>query len=178
MNYDQRKAKAKSLVLDFLSVLSPPRGLDEDQLATRIIQISDAFARRMPTDGDYDQSVAKVLTRLMDTHQSNTWPPQAAFVMAMPHREVREFSSQETFAPKDTDELLSDQMERGESIPETALWGQMASKLPHRHLDRYRNASVANWLKTYGHKAADAMFAKYGATVLPYLPQQATGVTK
>lgn len=174
MNYDQRKSKAKALVLDFLGVLSPPRGLDEDQLATRIIQIADAFARRMPTDGDYDQSVAKVLTRLMDTHQSNTWPPQAAFVMAMPHREVREFSSQETFTPKEPEQLIEGRMEKNEPVPETALWGNMASKLPHKHLDRYRNASVASWVKTYGHKAPDAMFAKYGAAVLPYLPRQST----
>lgn len=172
MNFDQRKDRAKAAVVEFLSVLSPPRGLDDAQLATRIIQIADAFARRMPIEGDYDQSVATVLTRLMDTHQSNTWPPQAAFVMAMPNRELSKFSSQQTFEPKSPIELTKARMAAGEAVPETELWGLAASQLPREHLDNYRNASVKNWIDTYGHKAEDAMFAKYGGVVMPYFPRQ------
>lgn len=172
MRFEQRKTRAKTLVMDFLEVLSPPRGLDEKQLATRIIQIADAFARRMPIEGDYDQAVASVLTRLMDTHQSNTWPPQAAFVMAMPNREVSKFSSQQTFEPKSPIELTKSRMEAGEPVSEADLWGVAASQLPREHVDNYRNASVKNWLDTYGHKAADAMFAKYGGVVMPYFPRQ------
>jgi len=179
MNFDQRKHSAKKMVVDFLSVLSPPRGLDDKQLATRIIQIADAFARRMPVEGDYEQSVATVLTRLMDTHQSNTWPPQAAFVMAMPNRELSKFSSQETFEPKSPTELAIARMDAGEAVPEAQLWGITAGQLPREHLDNYRNASVKGWIEVYGHKAFDAMVSKYGAAVMPYFPRKLDeGVTQ
>lgn len=174
MNFDQRKNEAKILVVDFLQVFSPPRGLDDGQLATRISQIADAFARRMPTTGEYRTAIEGVLTRIMDTHMSNTWPAQAAFVMAMPNRELSQYSSQETFTPKEPAELLRGRMEKNEAVPETALWGGMASSLPHKHLDNYRNASVARWIDTHGHKAADAMFSAYGAVVMPYFPRQST----
>jgi hypothetical protein len=172
MNFDQRKHSARKMVVDFLSVLSPPRGLEDKQLATRIIQIADAFARRMPVEGDYEQSVAAVLTRLMDTHQSNTWPPQAAFVMAMPNREISKFSSQQTFEPKSPIELTISRMQAGQAVPETQLWGGTAGHLPREHLDNYRNASVKGWIETHGHKAFDAMVSKYGAVVMPYFPRQ------
>ena len=172
LDFNQRKDIAKRMVVEFLEVFSPPRGLDEKQLATRIIQIADAFARRMPTDGSYDEKIASVLANLMDTHQSNTWPPQAAFVMAMPNREQSQFAAAETYQPKSEATLIEGRMELGEPVPETAIWGKMASDLPHRHLDKYRNASVKSWIDTYGHKAADAMFARYGAAVMPYFPSQ------
>jgi hypothetical protein len=174
LNFQQRKDSARSAVVTFLDMFSPPRGLDEKQLATRIIQISDSFARRMPTDGSYEEKVAAVLTRIMDTHQSNTWPPQAAFVMAMPNREQSQFAAAETFNPKSEADMIEGRMEKGQPVPETAIWGQLASKLPHRHLDTYRNASVKAWLDTLGHKAADAMYSKYGAIVAPYFPSKAT----
>lgn len=175
MNFSERRREAQAMVMDFLSTFSPPRGLDEGQLASRISQIADAFARRMPTDGSYSEKIAAVLVRVMDTHQSNTWPPQAAFVMAMPSREQSQFSAAETFKPQDHVELLSAKMNNGQAIPETAIWGEMAGKLPRQHLDRYRNASVAGWVSTYGHKAADAMFSKYGGVVMPYFPDERGG---
>lgn len=172
LDFNQRKDVAKRMVVEFLEVFSPPRGLDEKQLATRIIQIADAFGRRMPTEGSYEEKVQAVLTRIMDTHQSNTWPPQAAFVMAMPNREQSQFAAAETFQPKSESELIAGRMEAGQPVPETAIWGTIAGQLPHRHLDTYRNASVKAWLDTYGHKAHDAMYARYGAAVMPYFPSQ------
>lgn len=172
LNFQQRKDSAKTAVVAFLEVFSPPRGLDEKQLATRIIQIADAFARRMTTEGSYEEKVQAVLTRIMDTHQSNTWPPQAAFVMAMPNREQSQYAAAETFQPKSEVELITGRMEAGQPVPETAIWGNIAAQLPHRHLDTYRNASVKAWLDTYGHKAQDAMYSKYGASVAPYFPSQ------
>ena len=171
MTYEERKRKAQSILIEFLSVFSPPRGLDDGQMASRVSQIADAFARRMPTSGEFDTAVHAVLTKVMDTHLSNTWPPQAAFVLAMPARELSQFRSAETFEVKEPAERYSALMERGEAIPESAVWGTLASSLPHRHLDRYRNACVLDWMKVYGQDAPNLMRAKFGAIVDPYFPR-------
>lgn len=173
MTYEQRQRAARAILIEFLQVFTPPRGLDDKQLATRISQTADAFARRMPMNGDFDKVVHSVLTRVMDTHMSNTWPPQAAFVMAMPNREQSQFRSQETFQVKDPVERITSLMESGEAIPESAIWGTMAASLPHRHIDRYRNACVLRWMEIYGQDAASLMRAKYGAIVDPYFPREA-----
>ena len=173
MTFEERKRQAQSMLIEFLTVFTPPRGLDDNQLARRISEVADAFARRMPLKGEYDTAVRAVLTRVMDTHLSNTWPPQAAFVMAMPNREQSQFRSQQTFEVRDPVERISNLMDQNEAIPESAIWGNMASNLPHRHLDRYRNACVLDWMKVYGQDAASLMRAKYGAVVDPYFPRSA-----
>lgn len=175
MTYEERKRRAQVILIEFLSVFVPPRGLDDGQMATRISQIADAFARRMPTKGEFDTAVHAVLTRVMDTHLSNTWPPQAAFVMAMPSKELSQFRSQETYAPEEPAERISAMMDRNEAIPESAVWGTLAGSLPHRHIDRYRNACVMEWMKVYGPDAAGLMRAKYGAVVDPYFPKKSRG---
>lgn len=171
MDFEQRKRTAQSILIEFLDVFTPPRGLDDSQLASRISQLADAFARRMPIKGEYTDAVHRVLTKIMDTHQSNTWPPQAAFVMAMPNQELRQFSAQETFKVKDPVQLATARMEAGEPVDEAALWGVMARDLPRGHLDRYRNASVLGWMEVYGKDAAHLMRAKYGAVVDAYFPE-------
>jgi hypothetical protein len=173
MNFDQRKHRAKEMLATFLSIFSPPRGLDDSQLADRISQTADAFARRMPTKGDYDQAVEAVFMKIRDTHMSNSWPPQAAFVLAMPKGETMSRPAAETYTVADAAERYSRLMEAGEPIPETALWGALAHSLPHQHLDRYRNACVMAWMDLHGEGAANLMYSKYGATVLPYFPQEA-----
>lgn len=171
MTFEERKRQAQAMLIEFLSVFTPPRGLDESQLARRISEVADAFARRMPVKGEFDTAVQAVLTKVRDTHLSNTWPPQAAFVMAMPNREQHQFKAQETYEVKDPVERFTALMEMGEAIPESAVWGTLASSLPHRHLDRYRNACVLDWMKVYGPDAPGLMRAKYGAVVDPYFPQ-------
>lgn len=173
MTYEERKRKAQSILVTFLEVFTPPRGLDDGQLAARISQLADAFARRMPVEGDYEEAVHRVLTRLMDTHLSNTWPPQAAFVMAMPNQEVRKFATQTTF-DMDPVKVATRRMEAGDAVAETALWGSIAKDLPRKHLDRYRNASVLKWMEVYGQDAGRLMRAKYGAVVDSYFPQGET----
>lgn len=175
MDFNERKRQAQSMLIEFLSVFSAPRGLDESQMANRISQIADAFARRMPAKADYRTSVEAVLRKVMDTHLSNTWPPQAAFVMAMPNRELREFQTQETFKPDDPIQHAIGRMEAGQHVSEPVLWGATSSQLPQGHLDRYRNASVMNWMGIYGSDAAMKMRAIYGAVVDPYFPKQSHG---
>lgn len=171
MTFEERKREATRILIEFLGGFVAPRGMDDSQLATRISLIADAFARRMPTKGDYEAAVQAVLTRVMDTHMSNTWPPQAAFVMAMPNRELSEFRAAETYAPADPVKRIQKLMDEGEAIPETAIWGNIASQLHRGHLDRYRNASVLNWMDVYGPSAHELMRAKYGMCVDPYFPQ-------
>lgn len=173
MTFEERKRKAQSILIDFLSIFTAPRGLDDGQLARRIAEVADAFARRMPVKGDYEAAVHAVLKRVMDTHLSNTWPPQAAFVMAMPNREVREFLTQQTYEPTDPIERIGKLMEEGEAVPESTIWGNSASLLPHRHVDRYRNASVMRWMEVYGKDAPSLMRSHYGPVVNEYFPREA-----
>lgn len=169
MNIEDRKRIAKEELLQFLSIYSPPRGLGDDQLADRIAFTADAFARRMPTTGDFREQVQRVFSSIRDTHISNTWPAQAAFVMAMPQREVMG-SAPETFMPNDAD-LWSRRMLEGNPVPEAAIWGVVASKLPHGKLDQYRTAAASAWVNVYGSDAHNKMRAKYGAVVDPYFSQ-------
>lgn len=90
MTFDDRQKVATKLVVEFLEGCAPPRGMSEEHLAKRVTQIADAFARKMPVGKRHDESVQRVLTRVRDTHLSNKWPPQAAFVTVMLDREQRE----------------------------------------------------------------------------------------
>lgn len=172
MNFEQRKTEAKALVVEFLQGFVPPRGLDDNQLAIRISQIADAFARRMPVSGNFSELVSSALSRVLDTHMSNSWPPQAAFVGAMPSGEQRQFRSQETYQVEDPIDQYSSLMEAGDTVPETAIWGSFAGALPRRKLDEYRNASVLNWMRVYKTDASRLMRAKYGHVVNEYFPQE------
>lgn len=173
MTYEERKRIAQTILVEFLSVFVPPRGLDDSQMATRISQIADAFARRMPDKAEYETSIHAVLTKIMDTHLSNTWPPQAAFVMAMPNRELSQFRAAETYKTEDPVKRIEKLMDEGDAVPETAIWGVMSSQLPRGHLDRYRNASVLRWMDVYGSDAPQKMRAIYGDAVAAYFPERA-----
>lgn len=171
MNFEQRKNTARDLVVEFLNGFVPPRGMDDSQLAMRVSQIADAFARRMPDASNYGDLVQSVLDRILDTHMSNTWPAQGAFVMAMPNKELSKFSSPETYEPKDPHQVVIDAMEASEPVAESALWGVFSGSLPRNQLERYRNASVSNWINMYGPDAPRLMRARYGEIVGAYLPE-------
>lgn len=170
MNYDERKAAARRIVTTYLDQFSPPRGLDDQQMVARINSISDAFARKMPIKGDYDDAVRGVLLRVSDTHLSNTWPPQAAFVMAMPAGDAMSRPAAESYRVADRGEHYAELMHAGEAVPEPALWGPLSGSLPSKLLDRYRSASVMTWAETYGRNAAQMMANRYGQAVREYFP--------
>ncbi|WP_299830694.1 hypothetical protein [uncultured Roseobacter sp.] len=164
MTFEERKRIASELVVGFLSDYSPPRGLDASQQASRIAHAADAFARRMPTDGDYSEKVDSVLTKIRDTHLSNSWPAQAAFVMAMPKGEFRGAAPQ-TFSSDDPDRIPR-MMSQGLKVPEFEVWKNQ--QVSRDVLDRYRIASVENWNDVYGREAEDMLAEKYGGVVRGY----------
>lgn len=174
MNFDQRKSEAKRLVAQFLQSYSPPRGLTPDQQAGRIVSVADAFARRMPTKGDYAEAVENVLTKIRDTHISNSWPPQGVFVMAMPQTEKVQPKAAETFKA-DEDEIAASRIEAGEPVAERYVWGSGAEKLLRDRrvtldaIDRYRQGSIHTRRKTYGKHADEMLRRDFGAVVEPYL---------
>lgn len=172
MKFEERKHEAKALLVKFLDAFATPRGMTEDQLATRIEQIADAFARRMPTKGDFAEACERVMNAVRDTHLSNSWPTQASFVMAMPSREAMR-PAQETFLADEV-EILSNRMRNGDAVPETAIWGQLSGQLAvGGALERYRSASVIAWREAYGPDAAALMRAKYGSVVDLYFAEGA-----
>lgn len=174
MNYDERKAEARELVIRFLnSGLTPPRGVCEAGQAELINNIADAFARKMPLKGDYREACHNVFTRVRDTHMSSTWPTQAVFVLAMPSADAMHGKAAESFRVTDYAEHYSEQMRLGEYVPEGVIWGSMAARLPRRELERYRNASVMGWVEAYRMAAPDLMEAKYGPVVREYFRQEA-----
>lgn len=173
MNFEQRKSEARELVMEFLSTFAPPRGVDPQGLAEIISNIADAFARKMPTKGEYTEAVQAVFTRIRDTHMSNTWPAQAVFVLAMPSGDAMSRSAAESYRVEDYPEHYAKLMREGQPVPETCLWGTISSQLPRRELERYRNASVISWVETYRSDAQSLMRAQYGNEVNAYFAKEA-----
>jgi hypothetical protein len=169
MTYEERKREASRLLVDFLGDYATPRGLDDGQQAGRISNVADAFARRMPTDGNYAEKVEKVLMKIRDTHLSNSWPPQAAFVMAMPTMEYRGVAPK-TYKTDDADRIPR-MMAQGLAVPESEVWKNV--NVSRDVLDKYRNASVQNWLGLYGPETAHYMREKYGAVVNQFFKEAA-----
>lgn len=173
MDFEQRKSEARSMLVDFFAGFSAPRGLDEDQQAARISGIADAFARRMPIEGDYREKVESVFAKVRDTHLSNSWPPQAVFVMAMPKSETMGRKAQETFVP-DTMKALGRKVEFGDGIPDRFIWGPGYSALLDSgfvsidQLEKYRIASIRSFKETYRHLGYEEMFKRFGHEVTPY----------
>lgn len=161
MTYDQRKISAKKILVEFLDDYSAPRGLNDGQLANRITHAADAFARRMPTDGNFEEKVHAVLLKIRDTHLSNTWPPQGAFVMAMPQIEFRGVSPK-TYEPDHTGHVAR-MMAQGLPVAESEVW--KTHDVSRDVIDRYRSASVQKWADTHGQDAPHFMREKYGASV-------------
>lgn len=170
-NFVERKAEARRIVVGYLDQFSPPRGLDDGQMVQRIESIADAFARKMPVSDDFTDGVSRVLVRVSDTHMSNTWPPQAAFVMAMPTGEAMGRPAAESFTVSDPVDFYARKMRANQEIPETAVWGAIAAGLPRAELERYRSASVMAWAETYGQQAGEMMVARYGSKVASYFPE-------
>lgn len=164
MNFEERKSAAQDLVLGFLSGYTAPRGLDENQLSQRVTNIADAFARRMPTGGNYEEKVEAVLSRVRDTHESNTWPVQAVFVSQMPSREVSK-SAPATYRPEDADHIPK-LMQENLPVPERMIWRDV--QVSAEILDGYRQASVKSWSDAYRGDARDLMVQRYGAVVDRY----------
>lgn len=177
MNFDQRTACAMELVIEFLDTLCPPRGLGADQQATRIAQISDAFARRMPTEGDFAEKTQGVLQRVRDTHLSNTWPAVAVFVMAMPE-ENKSVRAPSTFEGGDWKRAEADRMMAGKPVAESFVFGIRSKWLLDDGLvtpdvlQSYRFGVVQEFRETYGSQADQMLLARYGESVRPFLSKQ------
>lgn len=166
MDFEQRKSIALKMVGEFLDDFAPPRGMPDDKLVGRMTEIADAFARRMPTKGDFEASVEKVLLSIRDTHMSNSWPAQGVFVMAMPSVERVHGPSPETYMP-DRVTMYSDLMNEKQGVPEHIIWGPISGKLALQAgvLEKYRAASVKAWMKAYNKSAREMMVKRYGSIV-------------
>lgn len=169
MTFEERKKVASSLVVEFLHDYTPPRGMDDRQLASRITHAADAFARRLPTDGDFSEKVESVLAKIRDTHMSNTWPAQAVFIMAMPKGEFRG-AAPKTYRSEDSDRTPR-MMSQGLAVPEREIWKNQ--NVSRDVLERYRHKSVDNWRDTYGRLAEDMLAEKYGGVVRSYFLEAA-----
>lgn len=171
MDFNARRRKAREMVSDFLSAFVPPRGLSDDQLAEKVNFIADAFARRMPTQGDYAEKVEGVFAKLRDTHETNTWPAQAAFVNAMPAGERVMKGAQETYRPDNEPDVIAKQMNEGRGVPDRWLWrdsGKLAGKVDRATLDAYRKASMRSYREAYREEAEQIATAKHGQQVWEY----------
>lgn len=167
--FHERKAKASEMLFDFLRDFTPPRGVDEDAQATRVSNIADAFARRMPTHGDFEEKVQHVFQSIRDTYLSNTWPAQAVFVELMPKWENLGRSAPQTWRPDDKVEHYQKLIDQGAALPETVIWGRYASLIGLARLRPYRKASVASWQKAYQDDAEVKMSARYGYAVHEFM---------
>lgn len=175
MNFDERKRVSTEMVVDFLEAYTVPRGLSDDAQAKRINSVADAFARRMPTSGDYREQVEKVFDKIRDTHISNSWPAQAIFVMAMPAGDVITPKAAETFEPASPFAWAADAMRKGDPVPERYVWGRpsqqmlSAGEIDRATMDLYRRSSIEHHRSVYRHEAEKIVAGKFGAVALPYL---------
>lgn len=169
MNFEERKQIATDKLVDFLGDFTPPRGMDDQQMARRITSAADAFARKMPIGPEYEEKIDAVLLKLRDTHLSNSWPPQAAFVGLMPKSEFRG-SAPATYRPE-RGNWLADRMRAGDPVPETQIWQHV--EVERDVLERYRFHAVDRWRSVYGHEAEQMMVSKYGSSVRRYFMEAA-----
>lgn len=181
MTFEQRKAAALSLLVAFLGrTFSPPRGLSDQDQASRISAIADAFARRMPITGDYEELVGKVLQKVADTHFGSSWPTQAVFVDAMPHKELAGMRpAPQTYTSEDKVQAIANKMNEGQPVPEYWVWGQGSNKLmgasaiTRDTLDAYRRGSVKAFIDAYRGGAAEIMEERIGPIVREYFMDRA-----
>ena len=172
MTYDERKRIATEALVDFLDEFTPPRGMDDDKLSRRIAHIADAFARYISKKGDFREKVAAVMLKVRDSHETNTWPPQSVFVEHMPRHEAMSAPLQ-SFELEDRAETYAQRMQEGDAVPESVIWGNLSSMMPHSVLEGYRRASVANAQKVYRSDAYAIMRKKHGEQVQRYFPRRA-----
>lgn len=179
MRFDERKSKAQSAVVEFLSSYSSPRGLSEDAKVSQIKNIADAFARRLPL-GDFsrfESDLEKTFTAIRDDHKGYAWPVQSEFVDAMPKGAARTGAKLQQYKP-DEKEAMAKRMNAGEAIPDAWVWGQLSFSLvsnglvPRDALDSYRRAAVANFEDVFKGDAYGMMQAKYGDVVGAYFAEE------
>lgn len=182
MKFEDRRAKAKLAVLDFLSSFSPPRGLSDDALKTSVSNIADAFARRLPvTDAaKFDENIAKTFTSIRDHHKGYAWPVQSEFVDAMPKSATTTGGRVETYKT-DQKQAIAQRMNDRQPVPETWIWGALSwplvagGQVSREVMDSYRRASVMNFKEVYSHDAYGILQARYGDVVGPYFDASETG---
>lgn len=170
--FEKRKREAQEMVATFLSDYSPPRGISDDALARRVNNIADAFARRMPVN-NYSEAIMKVFEKIRDTHERNSWPVQAVFVMAMPARE-KGGASPETFSNKLD---YAEMMREGLPVPEFCIWGREAARMMNSGavefelMEKYREGSIRAHQDTYRSQAYKVMRGRLGAIVDGYFSE-------
>lgn len=173
MTFEERKAVASKMVWDFMMAFSVPRGLPKAQQVARLAAIAEAFARRLPTKGDYAEAIERVFAKVRDSHLSNSWPTQAVFVLHMPDREIKSIKAAETFTPNQL-EVAAGKMSDGQPVPERFVWGATSEALIHQNkigretLDKYRRASVASFKSVYKHHTREVMAKQFGEIAEQY----------
>lgn len=175
MKFEERRSKAKTALVNFLSSFAPPRGLSDDAMKAQVQNIADAFARRLPvTDGAlYETNIEKTFTAVRDHHKGYAWPVQSEFVDAMPRSTTTSGPRVETFRGDEKDQMAG-RFNARQPVPESWVWGQsawplVAGGMVSRDLmDDYRRASVANFKEVHSHDAYGMLQAKYGDVVAPY----------
>lgn len=176
MTFEERKAIASKLVWEFMMAFSVPRGLPQEQQVSRMSAIAEAFARRLPTKGDYEEGIQRVFDKVRDSHLSNSWPPQAVFVIYMPGHEVKSVKAAETFTPNQL-EVAASKMRDGQPVAERYVWGASSDALIHSGkidrdtMDKYRKASVASFQSVYQHRTIETMVKKLGQSVAAYFSE-------
>lgn len=175
MNFEQRKQKAMEMLCTFFASYVEPRGMTEDALSQRVTNIADAFARRMPTEGDFAEKVEAVFDKIRDSHMSNTWPSQAVFVSAMPEENRKMKVAAETFTPDDPLVAAAARINEGAKVPDRHIWGSVSIRLLNGgyvtkdRMDAYRDGSIRHHKSVYGADTAKFLQQKFGDVVLPYV---------
>lgn len=180
MKFEERRAKAESAVVEFLSGFAPPRGLSDEAMAKHVANIADAFARRLPVGDEvrFNSDIEKTFTAIRDNHKSYAWPVQSEFVDAMPKGVSQSGAKLQQYKP-DEKEAMVRRMSAGEAVPEGYVWGHMAASIGAMAgrdvLDQYRRGSVSAFVDVFANDAYGMLQAKYGDVVAPYFSARREG---
>lgn len=178
MNFDQRANVVKEMLVEFLEMLSAPKGLDDAAKVKLIESIAGSLARKMPVTAEdkYREGLVKVFDAVLDDHPSHSWPPQGLFAKHVP-KGISGSTAPATFAPNERD-MAAKKMQAGEAVPEDWVWGRRSQQLLNSGevsqalMAKYREGSARTFIEAYRGAAAQFAEQKYGPIVREYFGKE------
>lgn len=174
MNYQEKQLYVIERLQSFLAMMTPPKTIATDaDKARTIMAIADSICSKIaPRDaGHLAQVMDETLMAVADGHESYAWPPQAAFIKALPF--VAEPKRAELVPDERSMEIQAARMMRGEPVSDRYVFGDPSAEMARRcgqdAVERYRRGLARAARDVYRDGAAAYMAGKYGEWSVRYL---------
>jgi hypothetical protein len=174
MTHDEKQAYVIERLQSFLAMMTPPKTIATDaDRARTIMGIADSICSKIaPRDaGHLAEIMDQTLMSVADGHESYAWPPQAAFIKALPF--VAEPKRAEVVPDQRAMEIQAARIMRGEPVSDRYVFGDPSAEMARRcgqdAVDRYRRGLAKDVRDVYRDGAASYMASKYGEWSVRYL---------